>query len=622
MLLEKLHRLLARQIKKHSKSEEFLRENEEFLSSVSEAYLQADQDRSMVERSLALTSEELLAKNFDLSTSVSLLNATLEAATDGVLVVDTEGRITLFNQSLLNLWEPPAELMAKRVWPELRTWMAEHCENPDHFTKIEDRAERKIDRDIITLKNGKIFERFAGPQTQHGEVLGTLYMFRDVTEQLHARDELIHAAFHDPLTGLPNRALFMNSLDRLITLSRPGSPLFAVLFLDLDRFKVVNDGLGHMAGDLLLVAMAKRLRSLIPEHCLVARLGGDEFTVLAENVQSEEQVLALCERILAELRAPVLLETHEVFTTVSIGVTFSTNSYNTPEEMLRDADTAMYQAKRKGKSRYQVFSSYMRELAVSLVRTEADLRRAIQKGEFELRYQPIVDAAELRVRGFEALIRWRHPQRGIINPGEFIELAEETGLILPLGEWVLREACSRIASLNSAGRDYYASVNLSGWQISQQNFLDTTLGVIRDTGIQPHLLNLELTETVLMDSDERTLQSLSSLRELGVNLSLDDFGTGYSSLSYLKGFPVNHLKIDRSFIKEIPEERDMREITRAILSMAAILDLRVVAEGVEKLTQIEFLAKEGCHLIQGFYFARPLEESAILSSVSAIESRA
>lgn len=619
-MLENFHRLLARQIKKHARGEDFVREHADFLASVNEAYSQADQDRSMVERSLALTSEELLDKNSELSGLVSLLNATLEAATDGVLVVNTEGRITLYNQSFVDLWNPPPEILQKKNWPDLRTWMADRCEQPDHFTRVEDRAERKIDRDIVTLKNGKIFERFAGPQTQHGEVLGTLYTFRDVTEQLHARDELIHAAFHDPLTGLPNRALFMNSLDRLITLSRPGSPMFAVLFLDLDRFKVINDGLGHMSGDMLLVSMAKRLRNLIPEHCLVARLGGDEFTVLAENVQNEEQVLAVCERILAELRAPILLESHEVFTTVSIGVTFSTNKYNTPEEMLRDADTAMYQAKKKGKSRYQVFSSYMRELAVSLVRTEADLRRAIQKGEFELRYQPIVDSAQRRVRGFEALIRWRHPQRGIINPGEFIELAEETGLILPLGEWVLREACSRIASLNTGGREFYASVNLSGWQISQGNFLDTTLGVIKDTGIKPHLLNLELTETILMDSDERTLQSLSALRELGVNLSLDDFGTGYSSLNYLKGFPVNHLKIDRSFIKEIPEERSMREITRAIISMASILDLRVVAEGVEKLTQIEFLAREGCHLIQGFYFARPLEESAILSSVSAIEA--
>lgn len=619
-MLDQFHRLLARQIKKHAKGDEFIRENEEFLRSVNEAYLQADQDRAMVERSLALTSEELLEKNMELSGFVSLLNATLEAAADGVLVVNTEGRITLHNQSLLNLWAPPDNLMAGKSWPDLRAWMASQCVQPEQFTKVEDRAERKIDRDIVTLKNGKIFERFAGPQTQHGEVLGTLYMFRDVTEQLHARDELIHAAFHDPLTGLPNRALFMNSLDRLITLSRPGSAMFAVLFLDLDRFKVVNDGLGHMSGDLLLVAMAKRLRSLVPDHCLVARLGGDEFTVLAENVQSEDQVLSICEKILSELRAPVLLETHEVFTTVSIGVTFSTNRYNTPEEMLRDADTAMYQAKRKGKSRYQIFSSYMRELAVSLVRTEADLRRAIQKGEFELRYQPIVHAAEQRVRGFEALLRWRHPQRGIISPGEFIELAEETGLILPLGEWVLREACSRIAALNEEGREFHASVNLSAWQISQGNFLDTTMGVIRETGLRPDLLNLELTETVLMDSDERTLQSLNTLREMGVNLSLDDFGTGYSSLNYLKGFPVNHLKIDRSFIKEIPEERSMREITRAIISMASILDLRVVAEGVEKLSQIEFLANEGCHLIQGYYFAKPLEESAILSCVSSIEA--
>lgn len=616
-----LHRLLARQLRKAGKDEQFIQENEELVRSISDAYREADEERTMIERSLALTSEELLDKNSELSASVSMLNATLEAAADGVLAVDTEDQITLYNQSLLSLWQIPHELLLARQWTSLCNWMAAQCINPDDFTKVLDRKERKTDRDIITLKNGKIFERFVGPQIQHGEILGTLFTFRDVTEQLTARDELIHAAFHDPLTGLPNRALFMNSLDRLITLSRPGSPMFAVLFLDLDRFKVINDGLGHMAGDMLLVTIAKRLRALIPEHCLVARLGGDEFTVLAENVENEDQVFAVCDRILRELRAPVMLETHEVFTTVSIGVTFSTNRYSTPEEMLRDADTAMYQAKRKGKSRAQVFSSYMRELAVSLVRTEADLRRAIQKGEFELRYQPIVNASEKRVKGFEALIRWRHPQRGLINPGEFIEIAEETGLILPLGEWVLREACSRIASLCTEEREYYASVNLSAWQISQANFLESTLSIIKETNIKPHLLNLELTETVLMDSDERTLQSLAALREMGVNLSLDDFGTGYSSLSYLKGFPVNHLKIDRSFIKEIPEERSMREITRAIISMASILDLRVVAEGVEKLEQIDFLAGEGCNLIQGFYYARPLEESAIPSSVSAIESR-
>ncbi|HQI18495.1 MAG TPA: bifunctional diguanylate cyclase/phosphodiesterase, partial [Leptospiraceae bacterium] len=358
-----------------------------------------------------------------------------------------------------------------------------------------------------------------------------------------------------------------------------------------------------------------KLRAMIPPHCMVARLGGDEFTVLAENAADEREIIHIAETILREIKSPMMVDGHEVYTTVSIGIALSTGDYRRPEEMIRDADTAMYQAKKQGKSRYQIFQAQMRARALEAVRVEADLRRALPGREFELFFQPIVRAQERQVIGFEALIRWNHPERGYISPLDFISVAEETGLIVQMGEWVVREAC-KAAKRSLGGR--YVAVNLSAVQLQQPHFVETIRSALIGAALPPELLLLELTESVLMESDPAALQALGILRDMGVSLAIDDFGTGYSSLSYLKKFPVNVLKIDRSFVRETPADTSSCEITRVILSMCRILGLRVVAEGVENDAQLQFLSGEGCENIQGFFFSRPVPEKNIDSVIRSI----
>ena len=606
---DSLHNLLQRQLRKYP----LPRIDGELIAAIDAAYRQFDRDREMLERSLDLTSHELLVKNEQLSRSVTLLHTALESTADGILVTDLNGRVIARNGRLQAMWTLP-----------LATIEAGEDAIIQHFQGMVIHPGSSLNepvqsgsevRELWNLKDGRFFDCCIRPHLIDNRAVGRVWNFRDVTEQMNARDDLVHAAFHDPLTGLPNRSLFMNSLDRLITLALPDARMFAVFFLDLDRFKVINDGLGHIAGDILLVEIARKLRAMIPPHCMVARLGGDEFTVLAENAADEREIIHIAETILREIKSPMMVDGHEVYTTVSIGIALSTGDYRRPEEMIRDADTAMYQAKKQGKSRYQIFQAQMRARALEAVRVEADLRRALPGREFELFFQPIVRAQERQVIGFEALIRWNHPERGYISPLDFISVAEETGLIVQMGEWVVREAC-KAAKRSLGGR--YVAVNLSAVQLQQPHFVETIRSALIGAALPPELLLLELTESVLMESDPAALQALGILRDMGVSLAIDDFGTGYSSLSYLKKFPVNVLKIDRSFVRETPADNSSCEITRVILSMCRILGLRVVAEGVENDAQLQFLSGEGCENIQGFFFSRPVPEKNIDSVIRSI----
>ncbi|MCE9600446.1 MAG: EAL domain-containing protein [Spirochaetia bacterium] len=556
-----------------------------------------------------------------MSSNLASLRAALDATADGVFVLDRLGNHVVSNKPFARMWKVPDSMLQGDPNRVLDLMALQILDSETIVDKIRKIYRRPLDesRDLLQTRDGRFIEMHSRPHKEDGAISGRIWTFQDISEQMIARDELVHAAFHDPLTGLPNRSLFMNSLDRLITLARPGAAMFAVFFLDLDRFKVINDGLGHLAGDLLLVEIARKLREIVPQECMVARLGGDEFTVLVESVQSEREIVLIVERILSEIKAPVIIENHEIFSTVSIGVAFSNDSYVRPEEMIRDADTAMYQAKRSGKSRFKIFQSSMRENAVSLMRNESDLRRALSRQELEIHYQPVVDANSRTVIGVEALVRWQHPERGFVPPLEFVTLAEETGLIVPLGEWVLRRACETAAKLNQNGHPIYMAVNLSSLQLRQPALVKMVSDALVDSGVAASLLYLELTETALMDSDDRALRILHDLREMGVSLAIDDFGTGYSSLSYLKRFPVNGLKIDRSFVKDIPQEQSTCEITRVIIAMSRILGLRVVAEGVETQSQLEFLKAEGCENIQGYFFSRPVPEDTLEACIKSIQ---
>jgi len=437
----------------------------------------------------------------------------------------------------------------------------------------------------------------------------------DTTERKAAEARQLHDALHDQLTDLPNRNLFVERLEQAIEeQAARRDRRFAVLFLDLDRFKLVNDGLGHQAGDRLLVQVARRLVGCLRPADTIARLGGDEFSVLLPGIGDAEEIDTICDRIQVALHGVVELGGHEVFTTASIGVVLGDPSYSSPEELLRDADAAMFHSKARGRGRYVIFDRRMREQAVQLLRLENDLRRAVERREFVLEYQPIVDLADGRIGGFEALIRWEHPERGVVAPDDFITAAEDTGLMRTIGRWLLEEACERTRSWQlqyDTPRPLTISVNLSSREFSQPDLIDVVTGVLERTGLDPSALRLEITETLIMENDESVLDILARLKALGVLLSIDDFGTGHSSLSRLHRFPIDTFKIDRSFVSRIGTEIENPEIVQTIVSLARTLGMEVIAEGVESAAQVEHLRELGCEYGQGYFFARPQTEAGV-----------
>jgi diguanylate cyclase (GGDEF)-like protein len=437
---------------------------------------------------------------------------------------------------------------------------------------------------------------------------------RTSKELEQSREHFRNAALHDALTGLPNRALLTNHLKLAIDHGlREPNHLFAVFFLDLDRFKNINDSLGHLAGDQLLVAVANRLGDCVRPTDTVARLGGDEFAILLNGLLDYKDALRVAERVQTAMSLPVYLDGHECFTTVSIGIALSATGYEDPENILRDADTAMYRAKENGKARFELFDSTMHARAVALLQLENDLRRAVEREEFRLHYQPIVSLESGEINGFEALVRWQHPKRGLVAPLEFIPLAEDTGLIVDIGQWVLREACCQMAEWQKqspANRSLILSVNLSSRQFAQTSLIQQISGILQQSGLDPRCLRLEITESVLMESADSACTTLSQLRSLGISVSIDDFGTGYSSLSYLHRFPVNTLKIDRSFISRMGVGGGNSEVIRTIISLASTLGLDVVAEGVETEDQRERLKALDCEFCQGYLFSRPVDAEA------------
>lgn len=457
--------------------------------------------------------------------------------------------------------------------------------------------------------------------------LHLIFQIQDITHRRRAEQQLVHEAFHDALTGLPNRAWFMEQLRVSLDLVHAQKDrLFAVLFLDLDRFKLINDSIGHMVGDQLLIAIASRLRHCLGPEDKVARLGGDEFTILLDDIRNANEAIEVAERIQKQLSQPFNVGGYETFTTVSMGIALSNPDYQLPEDFLRDADTAMYQAKSLGKARYVIFDKGMHAHAVNLLQLETDLRRAIDRSEFFIEYQPIVELETGRLHGFEALVRWQHPDRGSILPDRFIAVAEETGFIVAIGEWVLMQACRQMQhwkEKHSLTIPLSISVNLSGRQFGHSNLLEQITHILDVTGLDPRSLKLEITESVVMESVESTAGTLQKLRALGVEISIDDFGTGYSSLSYLHRLPINTLKIDRSFVGRMTENSENKEIVRTIIMLAKTLGLGVIAEGVETKEQAELLRELGCQSMQGYLISKPLDaqltERLILSELSQWE---
>ena len=465
-------------------------------------------------------------------------------------------------------------------------------------------------------KNGEVLwanHTATAIQSQDGKVLYGLGMIEDITERKILDEKLRHAAFHDTLTNLPNRALFIENLKGSLARSeRHKDYLFAVLFLDLDRFKNINDSLGHVSGDKLLLEVAERLKKCVRPYDIIARLGGDEFAILLADIKSGRDAIRIAERIQYEINLPFKLNNHEVRTTASIGIVLSKLGYEQPEPLLRDADTAMYQAKASGRGCHIMFDEVMHAHAMSQLQLENDLRQAVEKNELLLHYQPIVSLDTSKIIGFEALLRWKCPSGELVPPVEFIPVAEETGLIIPIGRWVFYEACRQMCLWQKqfpARTPLTISINLSSRQFSPE-LIGQIKQILRETGLSPNSLRLEITESIIMKDPEAAAALILQLRKMDIKVYIDDFGTGYSSLSYLYKFPIDALKIDRSFIKIMCNDKGVMEIVKSIIALAHNLKKYVIAEGVETPEQLEELRKLKCEYFQGYLFSKPLDSKA------------
>jgi diguanylate cyclase (GGDEF)-like protein len=433
---------------------------------------------------------------------------------------------------------------------------------------------------------------------------------RSMEEMRASQDRLDHLAHHDALTGLPNRLLLLAHMEHALARARRDGRLLAVLFVDLDHFQVINDTLGHPLGDALLQEVARRLTACLREGDTVARLGGDEFTVVLEDLRDASQAREAAQRIIDAVSNKFLLEGHEVFVSCSVGIGVFPADGDDVTALLKNADSALYRAKEQGRNNCQYYTEELTARALARLELETSLRHALERHELVVHYQPQVDLHSGRIIGMEALVRWQHPRRGLVGPGEFIPLAEETGLIVPLGEWVLRAACARLKAWLDAGLPKLrVAVNLSSRQFNQKNLYETVAAVLRDTGLPPECLELELTESLVMQDPDGAIAVLTRLKALGVQFSIDDFGTGYSCLSYLKRFPIDRIKIDQSFVRNITTDPEDAAVSQAIISMSHSLHLKTVAEGVETPEQREFLRARQCDEVQGYHFSRPVPEA-------------
>jgi diguanylate cyclase (GGDEF)-like protein/PAS domain S-box-containing protein len=539
----------------------------------------------------------------------------LENVKLAALTLDTAGVVTYCNDYLLELLGCGMEELVGSPWFE--RWVPIEQLDRLHGAFISNLAAGTTaphdEYDIVTRDGDRRLVSWSHTVLRglHGEIVGTASIGADITERKRVEERLAHEALHDALTGLPNRSLFRDRLRSALARARRRQDYrLAVLFLDLDRFKVVNDSLGHLQGDQLLIQASRRLETCVRPGDTIARLGGDEFTILLEEMELTADAGHVGTRIRAELAAPFDLAGHEIFVTASIGIALGGSAYVQPEDLLRDADTALHAAKAQGKSAQQVFDTPMHARAVAALQLENDLRRALDRGEFLLHYQPIVALAGGRLTGFEALVRWQHPQRGLLAPDSFINLAEETGLILALGAWVLDEALRQLKEWERQvpdSRELVVAVNLSSRQFAQADLVARIGAALRDAGVAPGRLKVEITESLIVQNQETAADMLRGIRELGCSVCLDDFGTGYSSLSYLLRFPIDTLKVDRSFLKDLGRGSRNSEIVWAVIGLAQRLGLDVIAEGVENEHQRAHLVELGCLLGQGFLFAQPLD---------------
>ena len=589
--------------------------------------------------------------------SNAILAATQEASADGICLVDTQGNVVSLNTRFAEMWYiPPALVEELRDRRQVMACILSLMRQPEEFVEKMNLLRQNpgsSSRDEIQLRDGRIFERYSAPARATPAVLppiarelsadtanhpavashssstidaeaevpcfGRVWTFSDITERKHYEEQLEHRAFHDPLTELPNRSLFMNRVEQgLARLDRRGKAL-AILFFDLDRFNVVNDTMGHDKGDSLLQEIGKRLYETLRPGDTAARFGGDEFTLLLEDLNGIDDARVITERLIEALKKPILLDGREFEITASIGVAMSFSRHDRASDLLRNADIAMYRAKNKGKARYEVFDVKMSAAALSRLQLEIELRQAVKWEQLRLDYQPLMDLSSDRIIGTEALVRWQHPDKGLIPPSDFIPIAEESGMILSIGQWVLREACQQAKKWQTQFPSLWPlkmSVNMSARQFQGSDIVQIVADILEETKLPAFCLELEITETAVMEDTDSTIIILEKLRELGVKLAIDDFGTGYSSLAYIERFPLDSLKIDRSFVQMIGKvsrngkaKKERSVIMQAVQTLGQGLGIEITAEGIETLEQLTELREMGCAIGQGYYFAQPLSSA-------------
>ena len=540
--------------------------------------------------------EKVVAELESLSREKMLI---LNSAGEGIFGLDLEGKITFCNPaSAAMLGYEKDELIGKsyRVIFEV----TEENEN--------DLPNCTPNQQFIKKTGDHFPVECVISEIQEGEsVLGEVVTFKDITERKQLEEEIKYLAYYDSLTDLPNRVLLNDRLNQALGEAQKKGQKVAVLYLDLDRFKLINDSLGHSYGDLLLRAAAERLKVSIPPNAVISRQGGDEFTIILNNVNGEADVLDALEQVMDAFADPFPLKGNEIFIKTSIGISMFPQDGDTAEMLIKHADAAMYKSKEKSGTHYHFFESEMNHRNLESIKLENALYKALGNSELEIYYQPQIDSATEKIIGAEALLRWHHPTVGVVSPVDFIPIAEETGLIVPIGRWVLKNACKQLKEWQEQGHsELSVSVNLSGRQFAEDNLVSMIGEILAEYRLAPEFLHIELTENQIIKNSKVTIKKMKELKQLGVNIAIDDFGTGYSSLGYLKNFPIDFLKIDRSFIQDIVQDDDNAAITNTIITLAQNLNLQVIAEGVETVEQLEFLKSKNCFIMQGFYFSRPI----------------
>ena len=550
------------------------------------------------------------------------LRATLESTQDGILVTDLAGRIRNFNQRFANLWGIAPDLLGRREDDAVLEWMRRSVTDPAGYMRrlaaIDDATMLQAS-DLLRLHSGQVLERVATPQCMRGRPIGRVYSFRDITERLEASQRIETLSYTDALTGLPNRRLLTDRVEVALAQAKRDATPFALLFLNLDRFNYINETLGRVFGDRVLLDVAERIKACMHESDTVARLGGDEFAVLVGNVD-DQGAKGAARRVMEALKLPFTQGGMSFTVTASVGIALHPNDGTGMDGLMRRAEAAMRDVKLGGRAGFR-FHRPRPEAddghSRSRMKLDHAMRLALAQGRFRLHYQPQVDLQTGAVVGAEALLRWRDPELGEVSPAEFIPVAEESGFIVPLGAWVLERAVTQAAAWAVAGRAMPVSVNVSALQFQQPGFVDGVAAALHTAGLSPQWLELELTESILIQDAADAMLRLQALAQLGVKLAVDDFGTGYSSLAYLKRFPIGRLKIDRSFVSGLPLEESDVAIVQAIIHMGHALRLQIVAEGVETEAQRQFLQGAGCDLFQGYLHAPALDAAAFEARVAA-----